>query len=849
MSRGNKLRIFVCLMVIAFVVSIEYKTIYQVVVASPLVQMIVGDSVSDNTVQEEENSSEGTETEELPDGETVEVTIEDETEEETEDETEGNVNEGTSFVFDEQDAEIPFGNEEENDTQSNGSSDESVSNEETGIFSVNPEESLSENTIAEELENVSAPYGESAIPTTLDAFITYYDSLDPRKVPITTKQDWLNLQELSQVTSLEGYVFDIQDNNTTGDTNTKLYDLQNMGFTGIGCETYPFKGTLTCYLENGMSVKTSVPIFAYLAGGSTVKNFSIIGVDSIAGVAGVLTGSGDVTLTNMSVCGSIKNEDGAAGGLFAEIVNNTASTINVNISAGNYGGVTFEVLVESDETKVYPTISGDYSGAIAGKAHGNFSFTYDEAACNLSNISSVTGLCGYDSSASIYGANGLLFGKVEGDETYMPEIVLTNTSQDATTVSFDLTEKILGEGINGGLIGYMQNATLSTNGKTVVLNGDKDKVADVSGGNAKTADTDTGIGGLIGILDHSTIKTGSKFLLQDMFVCVSANKRSKGCGGFFGGMIDSTIENTDDIIFEMNNSWINSEWSSPCHALGGIAGFYSGKANTENLLSGMILNNVVIQSQMAPPNASVGTIFGLYRGHDGNKLTLSNWTITGILTTANKGNGTGGVVGCVKGIDGENGTAVLRINEGSIDTARNANYGINYISGSQFAIWDDANPIGGIVGIITTASCEISNVTITGLSLRSDSYTGGVIGEIKESANKKHVFLENITLGKIVQRCTPNSLTFVKGLLISKIGGNTIVKLDGTMDLSAAEWYFTDKNGNKEPYYIPDSTSAYQGNGYGYIGSIAGIQEKAVVYIDDDCVYTPYTSRTTNGDL
>ena len=300
MSRGNKLRIFVCLMVIAFVVSIEYKTIYQVVVASPLVQMIVGDSVSDNTVQEEENSSEGTETEELPDGETVEVTIEDETEEETEDETEGNVNEGTSFVFDEQDAEIPFGNEEENDTQSNGSSDESVSNEETGIFSVNPEESLSENTIAEELENVSAPYGESAIPTTLDAFITYYDSLDPRKVPITTKQDWLNLQELSQVTSLEGYVFDIQDNNTTGDTNTKLYDLQNMGFTGIGCETYPFKGTLTCYLENGMSVKTSVPIFAYLAGGSTVKNFSIIGVDSIAGVAGVLTGSGDVSAKRLS---------------------------------------------------------------------------------------------------------------------------------------------------------------------------------------------------------------------------------------------------------------------------------------------------------------------------------------------------------------------------------------------------------------------------------------------------------------------------------------------------------------------------------------------------------------------
>ena len=165
MSRGNKLRIFVCLMVIAFVVSIEYKTIYQVVVASPLVQTIVGDSVSDNTVQQDGNSSEGTE--ELPGSESVEVTIEDETEEETGNETEGNVNEGTSIDFYEQEEEIPFENEDETDTQSNGSSDESVSNEETGIFSVNPEESLSENTIAEELENVSAAYGESAIPTTL----------------------------------------------------------------------------------------------------------------------------------------------------------------------------------------------------------------------------------------------------------------------------------------------------------------------------------------------------------------------------------------------------------------------------------------------------------------------------------------------------------------------------------------------------------------------------------------------------------------------------------------------------------------------------------------------------------
>lgn len=838
MSRGNKLRIFVCLMVIAFVVSIEYKTIYQVVVASPLVQKIVGDSVSDNTVQQDGNSSEGTE--ELPGSESVEVTIEDETEEGTGNETEGNVNEGTSIDFDEQEEEILFENEDETDTQSNGSSDESVSNEETGIFSVNPEESLSENTIAEELENVSAAYGESAIPTTLDAFITYYNSLEVKKVPLTTKQDWLNLQELSQVTSLEGYVFDIQDNNTTGDTNPKLYDLQNIGFTGIGCAEFPFKGTLTCYLDTGISVRTSVPVFAYLSGGSTVKNFSVISVDSIASVAGVLTGSGDVTLMNMTVCGPIKNQDGAAGGLFAEISNSSATPINVKIVAGTNGGVTFAVLVNSSE-KVYPTISGDFSGALAGKVYGNVTFIYDEAVCNLSNISSITGLCGYDSGT--YGANGLLFGKVEGDGTYMPEIVLTNTSQDATTVSFNLTEKILGEGINGGLIGYMQNATLSTNGKTVVLEGDKNKVADVRGGNAQTADTDTGIGGLIGILNHSTIKTGSKFLLQDMYVCVSANKSSKGCGGFFGGLIDSTIENTDDIVFKVNNSWINSESSSPCHALGGIAGFYSGKANTENLLSGMILNNVDIQSQKASPNASVGTIFGLYRGHDGNKLTLSNWTIKGILTTANKGNGTGGVVGCVKGIDGENGTAVLRINEGSIDTARNANYGINYISGSQFAIWDDANPIGGIVGIITTASCEISNVTITGLSLRSDSYTGGVIGEIKESANKKHVFLENITLGKIVQRCTPNSSTFVKGLLISKIGGNTIVKLDGTMDLSAAEWYFTDKNGQAQPYYI--NASAYQGNGYGYIGSIAGIQEKAVVYIDDDCEYTPYTKPLT----
>lgn len=865
MSRGNKVRIFVCIIIFAFIISIEYKTIYEVVVASPLVQSMVGDSVSQNTVAQEEGASEEntdtviedeaiadandskTEGEAIPDesdsvieGEAIAGVNESET---SESETEGNDNDGSSLISDEQNMDTSIGDEPLGTTEER--------------IDFGTEESVSENTV-EELDNAGGDYGESNIPVTEAEFKTYYDNLGKGYVTITTRQDWLNLQALSQTTSLEGYSFRIDPNSTSSDDNTSLYDLQGIGFTGIGCETYPFKGTLNGYLDTGMSIKTSVPLFAYLAGGSSISNFSVICVDSKASIAGFLTGGGSVSLTNMKVCGSIKNESGAAGGLFAEVRNTTENQLKVKIGDETSGSVTF--VTQGESIKV--TIAGDYSGAIAGKVYGNVSLTYDEATCNLANISTVTGTCGYENvtdpttnaSTDIYGANGFLFGMVEGDGTYSPEIILTNSKQGAATINFKFANTILGEGINGGLIGYMKNATLYTSSKTVILTGDKNTTADVQGGNINSAAANTGIGGLIGILENSMIKAGSKFEIRDMCVQASNKAKTKGIGGFFGGIINSEIQATTltqtdeegnettiaETMFAMKNSAVTSTTNNDCYGFGGLAGFYFGAAETETAISGLTFDNVRVHSMDNNPNPSAGMVLGIYKGQDGNKLTISDWRIQGMLVTADKGNGVGGVVGYASCYDGASGTAILNITNGSLESAKNPNFEVTYFASQAYAIWDGTNPIGGVVGIIKDTSCEISNVELKGLSLISNSCTGGVVGEVQESTNRKHIYLSDITLGKIAQSCASYSRLGTKGLLIAKIGANTIVKLDGKMDLSAATWNLARQNVVLSPYNY-NLGETYLGNASCYIGSIAGIQEKAVVYIDQDCDYTPYS--------
>lgn len=915
MSRGKKIRITAIIVLVALLITTEYKTIYEVAMASPIGQKILGDSVSDN-------SSEEAVTEQTQPDTNQEQTPTDETED------------GTSLV--EENSNTQQDNQEQNETKTEGIADDGVQlqfdgeTEAYGETETAEEDmagafvdgTISENSVdvavsANELEEVDRVGGDtSEIPTIVNTdgetigFVEWYNSKpdNDKRVHISNYADWQNFQIISTKMDLKDYVFQIDNNQSSAATDSGLYTLGgSVGFTGIGSEEFPFRGTLTCYLESGMNIVTSVPIFNYLSTESSLSNLHIYS-NGYAGTSAALAAhvieykpkdtaenvTGVISLSNIKVSGKMSNASGVAAGLFGEIRNNSVTPLTISVKTNNAGvGVAFDVDKDGNRLILY----GLYTGAIAGIVSGNVQFEYDAAKYDLTNIQYMEGSIPSDSAVNTFmnstcidmsqmdvlGAGGLLFGLVmdsadSNGGQYKPVITLKSSDSTVDTIKFQIPRVvdangkitawtgIRGYGIHGGLIGYLRNATLDASAQKVVVEGVGIKGAADIIGSVKEKYKTSGVGGVIGVMENSSIASGSAFQVENMCVYHQAvysdggYKYIKGLGGFFGSVIDSTIpvSQDDKAMFTMVNCYVSGMNSGVCYGAGGFAGFYSDTKAINNTISGIDFTHVRVQTQEASEKEirpSVGTMIGLYKAQNGNTLTISDWSLQGFFATANKGNGTGGVVGCAEASE-KTGTIGLKIMKGEMDSRRDLDTKIvnTYMGAGDFLIWDDYNQTGGVIGITKNVNCELSDIHMKGLAIRSYVNSGGMIGEVTGTTNKKHIYLSNITIDLLNQSCNTNVSTNgygAKGLLFGKVGANTIVKLDGKMDFSETKWYWCNKTENQSTYHLG---TTYYGDKTPYVGTIAGIQEQAVIYIDckdADEEFKPYTydSSDTNASV
>lgn len=93
---------------------------------------------------------------------------------------------------------------------------------------------------------------------------------------LSTYQDLINLQKLSQTTSLEGYTFTflkILDEENQALWNFSKANVDGNGYIGLGNETFPFKGTLNTYVK-GMVCTINKPVCNYVSTGACFEGFN-----------------------------------------------------------------------------------------------------------------------------------------------------------------------------------------------------------------------------------------------------------------------------------------------------------------------------------------------------------------------------------------------------------------------------------------------------------------------------------------------------------------------------------------------------------------------------------------------
>ena len=871
MGKGKKVRLITIIVVVALLLTTQYRTIYDVVMSSSFVQAMMEYSVSDNSV--EENASE----QDTMDG--MELESKDEILNQG---VEGEDLTDYGIQIQIEDKEESYKEDVSNAFWNDGFTEETVSDNELPVIEV------SMNDI-EELEQAGADLGTSAIPTEVDAFIAWYSQkpADDKKVHISTYQDWMNVQTISQKMDLKGYEFQIDDNKSPSATDAKLHKLNDFsGFVGIGTEEFPFRGSLTGYLATGLSIETRVPIFAYLSTESNLSNLHIRVNSGTAGLAAHVieypnSGSegvtGIISLSNIRIGGTISNSKGAAGGLFGEIRNNCATPLKISVTKFNNIGVTFDVysIVGSDgkPTTQKLTIYGVYSGAIAGIVSGNVEYEFDAVKYDLSNVyyvqgatpvATLTNSCVDLTDMTISGANGTLFGLVRDipATVYTPVIRIMSSDNQSDTIHIQLpfgpepsTSGLWGYGSNGGLIGHLKKGTLdaSTHEICIIGMGKKDN-SDVRGA-LNSAYGTSGIGGMIGVLEDSIVTSGSKFEVNKVFVqgmkITETYRYVKGLGGFFGLVINSSIPasvNGED-VFTITDCYVNTDSKTPCFGAAGLAGVYIDTQGINNTFSGIKFTHLAVHTQEDGNTVrpSVGSVVGLCKMGNEKSLTISDWDLKGIFVTSNKGNGAGGVIGCTMAETAAD-TANVKVLNGSLDTKPVSGVSNTYmVKNDTFLIWDDYKQTGGIIGVVENANCQIDNIHVIGMALRSYSHSGGVIGQIRETTNKKYISISNMVLDLVSQSCNQNYETNsvgIKGLLLGKVEGNTIVRFDGNMDFSNTKWYWADLQNDPNNYHIGKN---YLGAKTGNVGIIAGTQERAVIYMDKTCTYKPYKYNASDS--
>ena len=357
---------------------------------------------------------------------------------------------------------------------------------------------------------------------------------------VSNLADIMALNALSQDGfDFEGYIIEFAMRSYVGDggviessTEWDLTPLKN-DFKGLGTADAPFKGTLTTYYTDGsLTFHTATPFLDYAATGAVVSGLQIdssidnavsdpVGVIASHVVNGGASDKDKVEISNVSISGSIKNSQGAAGILFGEVVND--GTTPIQISYVNSGSSN-----EKEDIRLRASVEAQYAGGLAGKTTG----LVEVHQTNVFPSGTITG--------TVYG--GMLAGYLGTDGVFAIE-----------GAEGGLEAKVNGSGTNGGLIGGIENGTIYQNGKITIT-------GSVEGATA---------GGLLGKCGNSEIG------LEDVTV-EAAVTGSGDAGGIVGAYIGNgagTVDTSD--WCQMHCIRISGNVTGGSNA-GGVAGYVEG---------------------------------------------------------------------------------------------------------------------------------------------------------------------------------------------------------------------------------------------------------------------------------
>lgn len=310
---------------------------------------------------------------------------------------------------------------------------------------------------------------------------------------VRTYDDVLALQELSYQSSLEGCIFEFAKLNNSGN----VWELNTIGFTGLGNETYPFKGTLREYFDSGTTFTMSRPMFAYLGTGASITNFAFNLEGSTSGIADYFVIDSDtsgVSYTNVSLSGTVVNASGAAGALYGKVINKSQQLYEIpaNGQGLNVTGVT--------------SVSGQIAGGYIGEVEGNVRIRVTDGT-NVAGSVTSTGTA----------AGGLIGCMHEGSTLQMTDTAVT------------VTNNVSGSGSTGGILGVCEKASVVTGDYKITRGG-----TTASGGNA---------GGFVGLISDGQVEI-KNFQLSGAVRADDNNKNTENYAGGVVGRYDGTLDTT-----------------------------------------------------------------------------------------------------------------------------------------------------------------------------------------------------------------------------------------------------------------------------------------------------------------
>ena len=322
------------------------------------------------------------------------------------------------------------------------------------------------------------------------------------------------MQELSQKSSLDGYTFEfgkLDDKEFTWDLTDGYKKATKKDFEGFGSNDFPFKGTISEYIQSGATFKLGKPLFQYLGSGAQLTNFHMTLVNATSGIADYLVVTDDVSVTysNVTISGTVNNIDqkfneGSAGALYGTVINKKedgpAYALHVDGTGLDLTGVQVNACV---------------AGGFVGQTKGNISVVVTDA----SKLAKVV----YNSSSNGIAIGGIIGRLGEGGSfEAASDISISNTVGYNGGIYSTKAEAV------GGLIGSCQGATVVSTNKVT-----KSTDMFTKGGT---------VGGFIGTAEDSEI-TISHFTLDGM---IKTSIGSAGLNCIQGGVIGSytTTEQT-----------------------------------------------------------------------------------------------------------------------------------------------------------------------------------------------------------------------------------------------------------------------------------------------------------------